>query len=71
MDCIWGDNESMINSPTVPESKLRKRHNILLFHYVRSMLSQGFHHAGNTASMFPDETLEVDASIVKGTHIWE
>ena len=26
-----------------------------------------FHHAGNTAAMFPDETLEVDASIAKGT----
>ena len=27
-----------------------------------------FHHAGNTAAaMFPDETLEVDASIEKGT----
>ena len=26
-----------------------------------------FQHAGNTAAMFPDETLEVDASIAKGT----
>ena len=26
-----------------------------------------FHHAGNTAAMFPDGTLEVDASIEKGT----
>ena len=32
----------MINSPTVPETKLHKRHNILLFHYVRSMISQGY-----------------------------
>ena len=89
MDYVWGDNEIMINSPTVPEDKSHKRHNILSFYYVRSMLSQGyiniqliisrwnfsdiltkhwsyqssyhelthpvFHHAGNTAAMFPDE----------------
>ena len=42
MDYVWGDNESMINSSTIPESKLNKRHNILLFHYVRSMISRGY-----------------------------
>ena len=42
MDYTWGDNKSMINSPTVPEAKLYKRLNILLFHYVRSMLSRGY-----------------------------
>ena len=42
MDYAWGDNESMINSSTVPEAKLHKRHNILSFHYVRSMISQGY-----------------------------
>ena len=41
MDYVWGDNESMINSSTIPESKLNKRHNILSFHYVRSMISRG------------------------------
>ena len=39
---IWGDNERMINSQTVPEAKLHKRHNILSFHYVRSMISRGY-----------------------------
>ena len=39
MDYVWGDNESMINSPAVPEAKLHKRDNILLFHYVRSIIS--------------------------------
>ena len=101
MDYVWGDNESMINSSTIPESKLNKRHNILSFHYVRSMISQGyinlqhiasewnfaniltkhwayqnsyheliqpvFHHPGNTAALFLDDTLELDASIADGT----
>ena len=39
MDYVWGDNESMINSSTIPDSKLHKRHNILSFHFVRSMIS--------------------------------
>ena len=41
MDYVWGDNESMINSSTIPEAKLHKRHNILSFHFVRSMISRG------------------------------
>ena len=32
----------MINSSTIPETKLHKQHNILSFHYVRSMVSQGY-----------------------------
>ena len=50
MDYVWGDNESMINSSTIPESKLNKRHNILLFHYVRSMISQGYINLQHLAS---------------------
>ena len=42
MNYVWGDNESMVNSSTIPETKLHKRHNILLFHYVGSMISQGY-----------------------------
>ena len=97
MDCVWGDNKSMINSSTVPDAKLHKRYDILSFHFVRSMISQGyinilhtelnynfadvltkhwsyqgtyykliqpvFHHKGNTAALFLDDTLEVDAFI--------
>ena len=97
MDYVWGDNKSMINSSTIPESKLNKQHNILSFHYVRSMISQGyinlqhiasewmfaniltknwayqssyheliqpvFHHAGNTAALFLDNTLELDVAV--------
>ena len=100
MNYVWGDNKSMIDSSTVPEAKLHKRHNILSFHYVRSMISQGyinlqhlasewnfadiltknwsyqssyheliqpvFHHSGNTAALFLDDTLELDVSIVEG-----
>ena len=91
----------MIDSSTVPESKLNKRHNILSFHYVRSVISQGyinlqhlvsewnfadiftkqwsyqscyceliqpvFHHSGNTAALFLDDTLELDVAIEEGT----
>jgi len=39
---VFGDNESMINSSKYRESKLHKRHNILSYHYVKSMISRGF-----------------------------
>ena len=39
---VLGDNEMMINSASIPGAKLQKRHNILSYHYVRSMVSRGF-----------------------------
>jgi hypothetical protein len=39
---VFGDNKSMIDSATYPYAKLHKRHNILSFHYVRSMIAKGF-----------------------------
>jgi hypothetical protein len=33
------DNDAMINSATIPDAKLHKRHNILSFHFVRSMIA--------------------------------
>ena len=39
---VFGDNESMINSSTIPHARLHKRHNILSYHYVRSMIASGF-----------------------------
>ena len=39
---VFGDNESMINSSIYPDARLQKRHNILSFHYVRSMISRKF-----------------------------
>ena len=50
MDYTWGDNEEMINSPTVPEAKLHKRQNILSFHYVGSMISRGYINLQHQAS---------------------
>ena len=38
----FGDNESMINSSKFPYARLHKRHNILSFHYVRSMIAKKF-----------------------------
>ena len=91
----------MINSTTVAEAKLHKRHSILSFHYVRSMISRGYinlqplasewnfadilmknwsyqnnyyeliqpfvHYTGNIATLFLDDTLEVDVSIAEGS----
>ena len=42
IDYVWGDNESIINSSAIPDAKLHKRHNILSFHFVRSMISKGY-----------------------------
>jgi hypothetical protein len=86
----FGDNETMINSATDPGARLHKRHNILSFHFVRSMISRGFialhhlkshnnlsdvltkhwsynsvkdllrpafHHTGNTASLYLDDSI--------------
>ena len=39
---VFGDNESMINSSIIPHARLHKRHNILSYHYVRSMIASGF-----------------------------
>ena len=47
---VWGDNESMSNSPTVPEAKLHKQHNILLFLYIISMILQGYINLQHLAS---------------------
>ena len=39
---VFGDNKSMIDSSTYPDARIHKRHNILSFHYVRSMIARGF-----------------------------
>jgi hypothetical protein len=41
-DYAWGDNDAMINSATIPDAKLHKRHNILSFHFVRSLIACGY-----------------------------
>ena len=40
----------MINSSTISEAKLHKKHNILSFYYVRSMTSQGYINLQHLAS---------------------
>ena len=39
---VWGDNESQVKSSTIPYAKLNKRHNILLYHFVRQIDAKGF-----------------------------
>ena len=38
----WGDNEKQVLSASFPYARLHKRHNILTYHYVRSMIARGF-----------------------------
>jgi hypothetical protein len=39
---MFGDNESVVKSSTIPESKLHKRHNALLYHKVQEAISAGY-----------------------------
>ena len=39
---VFGDNETMIQSSSFPYARLHKRHNILSYHYVRSLIARGF-----------------------------
>ena len=39
---MFGDNDTMINSSSFPYARLHKRHNILTFHFIRSMIAKGF-----------------------------
>ena len=44
---MFGDNESVVGSSTVPSAKLHKRHTMLSFHRVREAIAAGittFHH---------------------------
>jgi hypothetical protein len=44
---MFGDNESVVNSSSVPHARLHKRHNALSFHRVREGIAAGiakFHH---------------------------
>jgi hypothetical protein len=51
---VFGDNKSMIDSSSFPYARLHKRHNILSFHYVRSMVARKFialHHLGSHSNV--------------------
>jgi hypothetical protein len=44
---MFGDNEAVVNSSTLPHAKLNKRHTMLSFHKVREAIASGmirFHH---------------------------
>ena len=46
-DYMFGDNESVVNSSSIPYSKLHKRHNALSYHKVRETIASkmlSFHH---------------------------
>lgn len=38
---MFGDNESVVNSASIPHAKLHKRHVYLLFHHVREAIAAG------------------------------
>ena len=44
---MFGDNKSVVDSSTIPHSKLHKRHNTLSFHRIREAIAANiihFHH---------------------------
>ena len=44
---LFGDNESVVTSSTLPHSQLKKRHTALSFHYTREAIASKmveFHH---------------------------
>jgi len=50
---MFGDNESAVNTASVPHSKLHKRHNALSCHRTREAIATGvtrFHHIVGTAN---------------------
>ena len=49
---MFGDNESQVTSSSVPYARLNKRHNILSYHFVRSMIAKGFISLHHIASQY-------------------
>ena len=50
---MFGDNESVVNSSSVPHARLHRRHNALSFHKVREGIAAGiakFHHVRSHAN---------------------
>ena len=48
---MFGDNKTVVDSSTIPHSRLHKRHTILSFHRVREAIASGmvaFHHLPGT-----------------------
>ena len=48
----WGDNEGMVNSATIPEARLHKRHNLLSYHYVRNIIAAQYINLQHLKSQF-------------------
>jgi len=66
---MFGDNESVVNTASVPHSKLHKRHNALSCHRTREAIAAGitrFHHIVGTAN--PADILSKDWG---HSSIWE
>jgi hypothetical protein len=38
---MFGDNQSVVTSSTLPHSVLKKRHNLLSYHHVREAIAAG------------------------------
>ena len=48
---MFGDNETVVNTATVPHSRIHKRHNTLSYHKTREAIAAGitrFHHIPGT-----------------------
>jgi hypothetical protein len=66
---MFGDNESVVNSSSIPHARLHKRHTALSFHRVREGIAAGiakFHHvcsADNPADILSQQTLGTQTSL--------
>ena len=58
----------MINSSVVPHAKLHKRHNILLFQYVRSTIIRGYTNTQHIASDYNFADILTKHWIYQGTY---
>ena len=50
---LFGDNESVVTSGSIPHSRLGKRHHGLAYHYTREAIASGmvaFHHINGVAN---------------------
>ena len=58
---MFGDNESVVNTASMPQGKLHKRHNALSFHKTRDAIAAGFvrfHHV--TGNKNPADVVSKD-----------
>ena len=44
--CVWGDNKGVVNSASIPETRITKKHIGICYHVVREASAQGIWKVG-------------------------